>query len=180
MNMKTAMIILSLFVATTVVNGQPVQRVKLTALEQIIRESKTPLIVNFWATFCQPCIEELPYFVREVKNHRADSVQLLLVSLDLEDAYPDHIRNFAAKRQWDVPLVWLDETNADYFCPRIDSSWTGSIPASLFIDNKTGYRRFYEQQLPEDLFKAALERMLHPEISPSADPLSGAGEKRKQ
>ena len=170
MNMKTAMIILSLFVATTVVNGQPVQRVKLTALEQIIRESKTPLIVNFWATFCQPCIEELPYFVREVKNHRADSVQLLLVSLDLEDAYPDHIRNFAAKRQWDVPLVWLDETNADYFCPRIDSTWTGSIPATLFVNNQTGYRKFYEQPLPAADFDAAVERLLSYGTSPEVRP----------
>lgn len=169
--MKKVIVVLVISLAATVSAGaQGVLRVKISDLEKTIRDSRTPLVVNFWATFCQPCIEELPHFVSAIEKHTKDSVRLLLVSLDLEDAYPDHIRKFAEKRKWDVPIVWLDETNADYFCPRIDSTWTGSIPATLFVNNQTGYRKFYEQPLPAADFDAAVERLLSSGTSPEVRP----------
>lgn len=134
--------------------SQEIKSVRIADLEKTIAESKTPLIINFWATFCKPCVEEIPYFQEEVKKHEKDGVKLLLVSLDLKEFYPAKIRDFADKRQFTAPMVWLNETNADYFCPRIDPKWSGAIPATLFINNKTGYRRFFEEQLsPETLQK---------------------------
>jgi hypothetical protein len=53
-----------------------------------------------------------------------------------------------------APIVFLDETNADIFCPIVDPKWSGAIPASLFVNNATGYRRFYEDQIQ----KAELEK----------------------
>ena len=129
--------------------SQGIKKVKITDLEKIIRESKTPLIVNFWATFCVPCREEIPYFQKSVKKHQKDSLQLLLVSLDLKEDY-SKIRAFAAKRKITAPIVWLNETDADYFCPKIDSTWSGALPATVFINNKTGYRKLYEEQIKED------------------------------
>jgi thiol-disulfide isomerase/thioredoxin len=117
------------------------------------------LIVNFWATFCVPCIEEIPYFQKIVKNHAKDSVKLLLVSLDLKEDYVK-IRTVAAKRKFTASIVWLNETNADYFCPRIDSAWSGAIPASLFINNKTGYRKFCEEQIKEDKLEKEIMAIL--------------------
>ena len=130
--------------------SQTILKVKVTDLERIIKNSNTPMIIDFWATFCKPCAEEIPYFQEAVKKHKKDSVKLLLVSLDLEDYYPKKIRNFAVKEKYIAPIVWLDESNADYFCPRVDTSWSGAIPATLFINNKTGYRRFFEDQLSKE------------------------------
>ncbi|HSU27096.1 MAG TPA: TlpA disulfide reductase family protein [Chitinophagaceae bacterium] len=134
----------------TVIHGQGIGKVKITELEKTIRESKRPMIINFWATFCVPCVEEIPYFQSAVKAHARDSILLILVSLDLEDYYPAKIKNFATKKKILAPIVWLDEYNADYFCPKVDSSWSGAIPASLFINNKTGYRKFFEEQLSKE------------------------------
>lgn len=134
----------SFLVLTFYTNAQDIKRIKITDLEKTIRESKTPLIVNFWATFCLPCNEEMPYFEELSKKH---SVNLLLVSLDLEKSYPTEIKNFVAKRKYSAPVEWLDESDADYFCPKVDSSWSGAIPASIFINNKKGYRKFFEGQL---------------------------------
>ena len=133
---------------------------KITELERIIAESKTPLIINFWASWCKPCIEEIPYFQEEVKKHSKDSLDLLLVSLDFAEAYPGDILSVAKKRKFIVPIVWLDETNADYFCPKIDAKWSGAIPATFFINNKTGYRKFIEEQLPEEKLKKEIMAML--------------------
>ena len=145
--MKTLLIILFLFLSA-VLTAQEIKKIRIADLEKTIADSKTPLIVNFWATFCIPCIKEIPYFQKLVKKHQKDSIKLLLVSLDLQEDY-SKIKSFAAKRKFTTPIVWLDETNADYFCPKIDSSWSGAIPASLFVNNKTGYRKFLEQELSE-------------------------------
>ncbi len=145
--------------------AQTIKSVRITDVEKIIAESKTPLIVNMWATWCQPCIEEIPYFITEVNKYNgtvknaADSVQLLLVSLDFNYAYPDKIASFIKKRNFTAPVVWLDETNADYFCPKIDQKWSGAIPATLFVNNKKSYRSFAEEQIKETVFKQELEKL---------------------
>ncbi len=139
--------------------SQEIKRIKVTELEKTIRESKTPMVISFWATYCVPCVQEIPYFQKLVKKHEKDSVKLLLVSLDLQEDYAK-IKPFAAKRKFTAPISWLNETNADYFCPRIDSSWSGAIPATLFLNNKRGYRKFYEEQVPEEKFEKEIMAIL--------------------
>lgn len=142
-----------------------VRAVKITDVEKIIAESKTPLIINCWATWCKPCVEEIPYFIEEVNKRNSpaattDSVRLILVSLDFKESFPDAIQKFAVKRNFTAEILWLDETNADYFCPKIDAKWSGAIPATLFINNKTGYRKFYEEQLSHEELKNEMQLLL--------------------
>ena len=115
------------------------------------------LVINFWATFCKPCIEELPGFIKTVEKYKKDSVKLILVSLDLPSYYPDKISSFAKKHNFNANLAWLAETNADYFCPKIDKTWSGSIPATLIINTNTGYRKFFEEEMDTPGFEKALK-----------------------
>jgi thiol-disulfide isomerase/thioredoxin len=154
--MRTSFIIVLLFF-TVSTNAQEIKKVKITDLETIVKESKKPFIVNFWATYCIPCIEEIPYFIDLSKKH---DVELLLVSLDLEDFYPDKIKKFATKNKFTAPIAWLDEYDADYFCPRVDSTWSGAIPASLFINNQAGYRKFLEKELSKDKLEKEIMAIL--------------------
>jgi len=140
--------------------AQQIRKVKIGELQKIIAETKNPLIVNFWATWCKPCIEELPYFLEEYNNHKKDSLKLLLVSMDFKDEFQQKVKAFAGKRKITAPIVWLDETNADLFCPKIDSSWSGAIPASVFINPKTGYKKFYEDQLSHEQLKKEIMAIL--------------------
>lgn len=160
--------LIATFLVSCLCMAQEIKRIKITDLEMTIKESKTPLVVNFWATFCKPCLEEIPYFHEVIKNHKQDSVQLLLVSLDLEDYYPTKLRTFAAKQKYTAPIAWLDEFNADYFCPRIDSSWSGAIPATLFVNNRLGYRKFYEEQLSREKFKKEIMAILGKKDQPAS------------
>lgn len=141
---------------------QTVQKIKITDLEKTIAESDHPLIVNFWATFCVPCVKEIPYFQQTVARYQQQQVELILVSLDLPDYYPAKIASFVQGRGFTSRIVWLDETNADYFCPRVDPRWTGGIPSSLFINNKTHYRRFFDRQLTEPQVEVEIKKMLAP------------------
>ena len=64
------------------------------------------------------------------------------------------------KRHITAPVLWLDETNADYFCPKVDAKWSGAIPATLFINSKTGYRNFIEEQLSHEELKKEIMAIL--------------------
>jgi len=162
--MKQINKIILLFVfafSLTSANAQEIKKWKLQDLEAAIKNSDKPTIINFWATFCKPCIEELPYFQETAKKYDSAGVQLILVSLDLPQAYPKKISAFAAKNKIKAPIVFLDETNADLFCPRVDPNWSGAIPASLFINNKTGYKKFFEDQLSKEQVEKEIISMIN-------------------
>jgi thiol-disulfide isomerase/thioredoxin len=157
--MRSIFILLILFWLSPA-SGQAIQKVKITDLERVITYSDHPMIVNFWATFCVPCVKEIPYFQSTVDGYKAQQVELVLVSLDLPDYYPARITSFAKSHAFLSRILWLDETNADYFCPKVDPRWTGGIPCSLFINNKTHYRRFFDRQLTEPQVDLEIKKML--------------------
>jgi thiol-disulfide isomerase/thioredoxin len=162
--MKKLIVILLLgWTGWTGVQAQsPVQKVKITALQDYISKSDHPLIVNFWATFCAPCNKEIPYFQTAVAHYHEQGVELILVSLDLPDYFPVRIAEFVKQKGYTAKILWLNETDADYFCPRVDPHWTGGIPCSLFIDNKTHYRRFFNRQLTDRQVDLEIRKMLTP------------------
>lgn len=160
---KTMRIVFTLLFAAALAPAlaQPaIRKIKITDLERTIAQSDHPLIINFWATFCGPCCKEIPYFQSTVAQYKDQRVELILVSLDLPDDYPAKIAAFAKERGFTVPIVWLDETNADHFCPKVDPRWTGGIPCSLFINNKTHFRRFFDRQLTERQVEPEIKAML--------------------
>lgn len=158
---KTIFIIALLGFCSTIM-AQEIRKVKATDLESYIKSADHPLIVNFWATYCVPCMEEMPAFVNITNMHKREGVELLLVSLDMPSFFPDKIARFAKEKKLPGGLLWLAETNADYFCPKIDTQWSGAIPATLFINHKTGYRKFFEQQVSSTQLQGILAEMLDP------------------
>jgi thiol-disulfide isomerase/thioredoxin len=153
------LVIVCLFVLSDV-KSQSIERWKVDDLIQYMTNTDSALIVNFWATYCGPCIEELPYFHSLAEKYKGQKVKLLLVSLDFEEFYPERIRTFATKRNYTAQIVWLDEEKPDYFCPKIDVSWSGAMPATLFISSKKGYRKFVEAQLKPEELEEHIRKML--------------------
>jgi len=150
-----------LFFSCREVKSQSIPKWKITDLEEYIAKSDTPVIVSFWATYCAPCIKEIPYFQEVVKQYEKKGVKLLLVSLDFRESFPDKISSFADKRKFTSPIVWLDETNADYFCPKVDSKWSGVMPATLFINNQKGHRSFFEEEMSKEKFETEIKKILN-------------------
>ena len=117
----------------------------------------TVYVVNFWATFCKPCNEEIPDFIKLADKYKKQKVKLLLVSLDLPFYVPVRLPAFIKKNKYKTNHVWLNETDADRFCPAIDAKWSGAIPATIIVNNKTGYRKFFEDQISAEDFEAVLK-----------------------
>jgi thiol-disulfide isomerase/thioredoxin len=123
---------------------QVIRKMKAAELNTYIAQSKKPLVVSFWATWCGSCVEEIPYFISTIQEKYKDEVELVLVSLDIKSYYPKIIEAFVARKSFNVPIIWMDEPNADVFCPAIDPKWSGAIPSTLMVNNGKQYRKFYE------------------------------------
>lgn len=153
-------ILFLLFTGLSSSQAQSIPSWKITDVKKLMNTSDSVLVISFWATFCKPCIEEIPYLQRISNKYKEEKVKLLLVSLDLAAFYPNRIEAFAQKHNFNSQIVWLNETNADHFCPIIDESWSGVIPATLIINNRTGYRKFVEEQMKPEEFEMELKKQL--------------------
>ncbi len=130
-------------------------------------ESFTPLlktndgkirIINFWATWCKPCIVELPYFELINSRYSSDEVEVILVSLDLPTQVESKLIPFVKRQNIQSKVVLLDDPDANTWIPKVNSSWTGSIPATIIY--KGGVSRFYERSFTYNELEKELKKML--------------------
>jgi FixJ family two-component response regulator len=98
----------------------------------------------------------MPHMLALAEQYRDKDVKLLLVSLDMPEMYPKKLQRFIKKKKFKAPVVWLNEANADIFCPAIDAKWSGSIPATLFMNTVTGYRKFVEGPMSSEVLEKAI------------------------
>lgn len=152
------LLFLVLFIGCISCEAQTIPSWKVTNLQDYISKSDSILVINFWATFCKPCIEELPYYQTIINKYKDQKIKFLMVSMDLKDDYPQKIAAFVKENKYTNQTVWLNETNADYFCPKVDKAWMGGIPSTLFVNTKTGYRKFFEQQMKPEEFERELKK----------------------
>ena len=99
-------------------------------------------VVNFWATWCAPCIKELPYFEKLNKEYKNKNVEVILVSLDFPSKYESKLKPYIKENNLKSKVVALDDVDSNSWIPQISEDWSGAIPATL-IFNKTD-RSFYE------------------------------------
>ena len=137
--------------------AQTIPSWKVTDIEKYMKQDDSVMVISFWATFCKPCLEEIPYLQTLSKKYNA---KVLLVSLDLKSEYPDKIIETAKTKNIYYPIVWLNETNADYFCPKVDKAWDGGMPSTLFMNNKKHYRHFVDHQMTETEFEEEMKKTL--------------------
>ena len=159
--MKRLLILTSIFFLAIAANCQTIRKMKMAdVVKSFSNGSDTVYVVNFWATFCKPCVGEIPHFINLVNKYKGQKVKLLLVSLDLPEYYPKKIAAFAKQRHFNSNIAWLNETNADIFCPMVDAKWSGAIPATIIVNGKTGYKKFFEDEINAEQFEKELKLAL--------------------
>ncbi|MEO5889315.1 MAG: TlpA disulfide reductase family protein [Ferruginibacter sp.] len=154
---KLSLFIVILF-ACSITSAQTVPSWKISDVSDYYsKKSDSVYVVSFWATFCKPCVAEIPYLQTITKKYEGQKAKLLLVSLDLPIFYPNKILSFAKRNNFTADIVWLNESDADHFCPVIDKKWSGSMPATLFANAATGYRKFIESPMTAEEFENELK-----------------------
>jgi len=156
----TLLLISSSCFAQSKSSSRPViKKVSAEDVRAIIDTTPGPIIVNFWATWCGPCIREIPWFDSIIFKKNLN-VKLLLVSVDFPTQFPDELIAFVKKQGYKDEVVFLDETNTHHFTPIINKNWKGEIPASIFVNNLKKYYRLFNHQLPPKRFELELDRLV--------------------
>ena len=102
-------------------------------LNTYIKENNSkPLVVNFWATWCAPCVKELPHF--EKLNQENTNVKVILVSLDFEKQVESKLIPFLKKKKIASTYIYLADKDYNSWLPKIDKNWSGSIPATVIFN----------------------------------------------
>lgn len=123
-------------------------------------DNDTVYVINFWATWCKPCVRELPYF-QELEDAFAHfPVKVLLVSLDMRKDLPTRLPQFLTERNIRQEVLALTDTDANAWIPRVHSSWSGAIPATLF---RRGSRELFLEDEVEAMadLKVRVEALLN-------------------
>ncbi|MCC9065487.1 TlpA disulfide reductase family protein [Flavobacterium piscisymbiosum] len=124
------------------------QNVKLMNIDQLnerIKNGKdSTYVVNFWATWCAPCIKELPHFEKLNAEFKSEKLAVLLVSVDFKSKLNSAVIPFVKRKNLKSQVFLLNESDPQKYIDRIDKSWSGSIPATLFI--KGDQRKFIESE----------------------------------
>ena len=137
---------------TAVVNFDELQKILSTKKDKLV-------VVNFWATWCPPCVAELPHFM-EVNNEYTDqdSYEMIIVSLDKASDLETSVRKMIDKLNITTDVYILDDNKRmNEWIPAIDAEWSGAIPATVFYKNNKKVL-FVEGQMTKEELKKAIEK----------------------
>jgi thiol-disulfide isomerase/thioredoxin len=132
--------------------------VKLDELQKLLNEPGKIKVVNFWATWCGPCVKELPYF--EKVNRDNKKIDVLLVSMDFDlDPNPEKVKKFIVRKKLESKVVILEEENPNDWIDKIDKAWGGALPSTLIINPANKKRKFVEGELKEGELEKLIEEI---------------------
>lgn len=125
--------------------GQNVSVIKLSGLNQILsHQNDTTYVLNFWATWCKPCVKELPYFDSLYLSFQNQKVSIILISLDNVKDMVRKIIPFVQQRKVKPEVLLLDETDYNKWIDMVEPSWGGAIPVTLIYNRQNEFRKFLE------------------------------------
>lgn len=149
--------IICLSLITYAANAQ-VNLLKLDDLDKRMANGKdTTYVINFWATWCSPCVAELPNFEKLRLANLKKPVKVILVSLDFKSKLQKTVIPFVQQNNINAEVFLLNEPDQQQYIERIDKKWSGAIPATLFVNKKT--RQFYEKAFTENELNVALLKL---------------------
>ncbi|KEO72194.1 TlpA family protein disulfide reductase [Anditalea andensis] len=115
--------------------------------EEMVNTPSSQLrVYNFWATWCAPCIKEMPHF--EKVNNEDSDIALYFISLD-DGLKTERVTNFIKKRNIQAPVYLLDDIDYNKWIDKVHQDWSGAIPATLFVD-ANGKKHFHEGEMSEE------------------------------
>ena len=133
--------------------------VDYNGLEKVLnKQDNKTYVVNFWATWCAPCVKELPYFEKINKQYKDKNVEVVLVSLDFPKHFDTKLKNFINEKQLQSELYALNDMDSNYWIPKVNKDWSGAIPATLIYNSKK--REFFEQAFEYEELEKALNKFL--------------------
>jgi thiol-disulfide isomerase/thioredoxin len=106
-------------------------------------KSDTTYVINFWATWCKPCVAELPYFLELHKKYEGQKYKFIFVSLDFPKQINKKLIPFLEKKPLPGDVIVLDDSDSNNWIPKVDPEWSGAIPATVVYN---GDRKIFAEK----------------------------------
>jgi thiol-disulfide isomerase/thioredoxin len=129
-------------------------------LKRIHNKSDTIYVVNFWATWCKPCVQELPDFENFNKQNKSTRVKIILVTMDFKEELDKKVIPFLEKNKYSSEVILLDEINGNDFIDKINKKWSGAIPATYFTYKNKKKEEFFEKKVNPELLNSTVNSFL--------------------
>ncbi len=111
------------------------------------QKNDTLYVINFWATWCAPCVEELPYFEKINEVYREQKVKVILVSLDFKRQLETKLKPFLEKMPLRSQVIVLTDNKYNNWINKVDADWGGAIPVTVIY--KGEQRQFFSDQFSD-------------------------------
>jgi thiol-disulfide isomerase/thioredoxin len=163
--------ILCVCLAVGLVNAQTaapsrVTQIDVVALKRLVRPTGKPLLVNFWATWCDPCREEYPDLVKIDQEYRG-KIDFITISLDDVADKEMAVPKFLTDMKAEMPSYLLVTDNEEAAMGVVSKDWTGGLPFTVLYDAKGGVLYSRQGKVKIDVLKAALLKSLPAASSPA-------------
>ena len=129
--------------------GQSLKEIGSDGLEALSSyKNDTTYVVNFWATWCSPCVKEIGYFEELHREYASTNVKVFLVSLDFPNQIEKRVIPFLKEKDITAEVLLVTDLDYNSWIDRIDPTWSGSLPATLIYNREQ--RMFLEKEVSRD------------------------------
>ena len=141
--------------------AQKFEFIKVPELEKILSNPEDKLfVVNFWATWCPPCVKEFPYFQKVAKDYDTEKVRFIMISLDFRDDVESKLVPFLEKNNVSVDVAMMTDLDYNSWIDKVDPSWQGEIPSTLIFNNSRNIRHFHPGEIDEKDLRTLIDNSL--------------------
>jgi thiol-disulfide isomerase/thioredoxin len=155
--MKSFKLCAFIFLFSASVFGQTVESMSFSELEKKVNALSGIVILNYWATWCRPCVAELPDFEKLAEEYRNKDVRVMLINLDFNSKVDSTVIPFVQSRKLKSQVIHITDTDPNGWINKVDSSWSGAIPATvIYKNNKKVF--FIEGQMTYEALKEQLSK----------------------
>jgi thiol-disulfide isomerase/thioredoxin len=132
--------------------------IKWGELEKILSDSAdSTTIMIFWASWCKPCLREIPVFEKIRKEKNVQAIRFIYVSLDFAKEKAEKLDPFVKNNLLGAKVLLLDEPNYNNWLKKVEPDWNGSIPMTLVLNNSTKKRLFAESEITEQKLRSMID-----------------------
>ena len=147
--------------------ASPVKQIDIVGLRKALTPSGKPLLVNFWATWCDPCREEFPDLVKLDADYKG-KIDFITISLDELSEINRDVPKFLTEMKAGMPAYLLKAQDDDVAIAFVSKEWAGALPLTILYD-PAGKQVYYRQgKVKLEIVRAEIDKLLNPQTEIAA------------